>query len=218
MITQNSNNKPSGSTGKTCDAGTPIMGKTTTNEYQIVQVDANGVVQTSGGGGGGGITPIAPTVASNIGSPSTYIIPASGWTSGYLIARTQVTTTPITAGLYRINPFFIVPGSNSGVSVNIFLTLVGSSLESFVSTITLFSGSFNGAGDGQFVDGLYGFWHSNSMQQLNNNVSIAYNRSNSTEIYLNAGLYTLFVVTDTGVFSSTGGNAYIGFYELAKIG
>ena len=47
MITQNSNNRPSGSTARTCDAGQPISGITPTSTYQTLQVSATGAMQTS---------------------------------------------------------------------------------------------------------------------------------------------------------------------------
>lgn len=47
MITQNSNNRASGSTARTCDAGIPISGVTPTSTYQTLQVSATGAMQTS---------------------------------------------------------------------------------------------------------------------------------------------------------------------------
>jgi hypothetical protein len=47
MITQNSNNRASGSTALTCDAGLPISVVTPTNTYQHVAGNASGALQTS---------------------------------------------------------------------------------------------------------------------------------------------------------------------------
>lgn len=47
MITQNSNNRATGSTALNCDAGTPLVGVTPTNTYQIIKVNASGGMQTS---------------------------------------------------------------------------------------------------------------------------------------------------------------------------
>ena len=47
MITQNSNNRASGSAALTCDAGLPISVVTPTNTYQHVAGNASGALQTS---------------------------------------------------------------------------------------------------------------------------------------------------------------------------
>lgn len=47
MITQNSNNRPSGSTALTCDAGLPLSIVTPTNTYLHVAGSASGAIQTS---------------------------------------------------------------------------------------------------------------------------------------------------------------------------
>lgn len=47
MITQNSNNRASGSAALTCDAGLPISVVTSSNTYQHVSGTATGALQTS---------------------------------------------------------------------------------------------------------------------------------------------------------------------------
>lgn len=47
MITQNSNNRASGSTALTCDAGLPLSVVTAANTYQHVSGTASGAVNTS---------------------------------------------------------------------------------------------------------------------------------------------------------------------------
>jgi hypothetical protein len=86
MITQNSNNRASGSTALNCDAGLPISVVTPTNTYQHVAGSATGALQTS-------LTTDAMTKAAMGVLGTNYYLSAA------------VTTTPV--GTYYYAIYFI---------------------------------------------------------------------------------------------------------------
>jgi len=207
MITQNSNNKPSGYTGKTCDSGTPISGITSTQEYQIIKVNSDGSIVS-------GLSPLAGTNnyilnnAQNI--PLVAGAPPTGTFLGFIPVGGQ-----IQAGSYSINPTFIYDG-NAGGGISFILYRSLSLLDTYINTLPPFNPFLPTITD--LSSGLAGYWHNTSSQQLGaGTIFTSYNRNNSLTCYLDAGLYFLAIITD-GATSFNVGNGLAGFYEFNKLG
>lgn len=209
MITQKSNNRPSGSSAKSCDAGIPIVGRTSsTGVYEILKVNADGSLPLAANGTfvSGVPTPSTPTATAN---PLTSVKPA-----GLVLAYNAVNVAPITAGLYEINPFFICNASVAG-SVNFMLIKSGTPLDVYATGRAPFTDSFT-PGITDFQTGYAAFWHNVTNQALGGNNVLAYNRDNKQSVYLEAGIYWLLIYVHTDITMNAGAN-YFGFYTFNQL-
>jgi hypothetical protein len=209
MINQIANNKPSGYQSNECDAGIPISGRTDVNgSYQILKLNANGSLAPSS-------TPISST-ASYIGiNPSAIaLIPGVPALNTYLGNAPIFGATTISAGLYAINPAFMFEGAVGG-GLNFVLYKQTTNLDTYIGTLLPFN-SFAPTLT-NLATGLCGFWHNTALQNLGATSVITYNRNNTLNCYLDAGIYSMAIFTEAGV-TITGGAGLFGFYEFTKIG
>jgi len=205
MITQNSNNKPSGVTGKTCDSGTPVSGKTDNNEYQIIRVNTDGSIVT-GGSYLAGVNPYILTNPAGIVVAPAVIPP--------LVFLGQVLSINVTdTGVYRVNPVYIFQGLTNG-AVNFVLYKTATTLSTYVATLV--AGNLFSPTLADLTDGLAGHWHNTTCQVLGGTTQISYNRNNTAELYLEAGIYNLVVYTEVNT-TITAPTTLGGFYEFTKI-
>jgi hypothetical protein len=208
-INQVSNNRPSGSTAKACDAGIPIVGRTSsTGVYEILKVNADGSLPLAANGTfvSGVPTSDSPTAGAN---PTTGVKAVD-----LVLAYNLVTPTPLTAGLYKINPFFICSATVLG-AVDIMLIKQGSPLDAYTSTRAPFADGF-APSIGDFADGFAVFFNSVTNVNMGGNNALAYNRSNETTVYLEAGSYYLLVKVHTAI-TMTAGAIYSGFYNFTQL-
>lgn len=208
-INQVSNNRPSGSTAKACDAGIPIVGRTSsTGVYEILKVNADGSLPLAANG-----TFIAGVPTSD--SPTAGANPTTGVKAVDLVlAYNLVTPTPLTAGLYNINPFFICNASVLG-AVDIMLIKQGSPLDSYTTTRVPFTDGF-APSINDFADGFAVFFNAISNVNMGGNNALAYNRSNQITVYLEAGSYLLLVKVHTAITMNAGA-IYSGFYNFTNL-
>jgi hypothetical protein len=208
-INQVSNNRPSGSTAKACDAGIPIVGRTSsTGVYEILKVNADGSLPLAANGTfvTGVPTSDSPTAGAN---------PVTGVKAVDLVlAYNLVTPTPLTAGLYKINPFFICSATVLG-AVDIMLIKSGSPLDAYTSGRAPFADGFAPTIN-DFADGFAVFFNANTNINMGGNNALAYNRSNETTVYLEAGSYNLLVKVHTAI-TMTAGAVYSGFYNFTQL-
>lgn len=207
-IQQNSNNRPSGSTAKACDAGIPIVGRTaSTGVYEILKVNSDGSLPVAANGTNvtGVITAQAPLIGTN---PTTGSIAA-----GTVIAYNNIGTTISTAGLYKINPFFIASASVLG-AVNFTLVRNGT-LDNYISTLTPFTDTYNPA-ISDFTTGYSFFWHNIVNQTMGGSNVVSYNVNSEKTVYLDAGTYKLLITVETAI-TMNAGSFYSGFYTFAQL-
>lgn len=208
MIGSNSNNRPSGSTAKSCDAGLPISGRTSsTGEYQILKVGADGGIITGAPVPDASI-PYAPT-------PRQFLNPIGGALPvDRIVFNQQIISTTIASGVYRINPFYIYEGTAGG-SVNFLLIKETTTLNTYAITRNPFVDNW-AATVNNYQDGFAGIWHNVAVEEIANNIFLSYNRNNPAEIYLEAGTYRLVVYVHTSI-STVNASTFTGFYEFTQI-
>jgi hypothetical protein len=208
-IQQVSNNRPSGSTAKACDAGIPISGRTsTTGTYEILKVNADGSLPLAANGAFVTGVPTSETPKAGV-NPSTGVKAVD-----LVLAYDLVTPTPITAGLYQINPFFICNATVLG-AVDIMLIKDASPLDSYTAARVPFVDGFSPS-ISDFAGGFAVFFHNNTNQNMGGNNALAYNRSNETTVYLEAGSYKLLVKVHTAI-TMTAGAVFSGFYSFNQL-
>jgi len=135
MISQNSNNKPNGSTAVECDAGIPIMGRTgDTGEYKIVKVEPDGSLSVNVDGGGGIVIPQTSgfTYQPEVATLPAGIIPAGACIiynplpgGGFFINITE-------AGIYNIRPFLFFRATVAG-TITFVLIKTGTAADTYTS-------------------------------------------------------------------------------------
>jgi hypothetical protein len=209
---QNSNLRPDGSTAIQCDAGTPIMGRTsTTGTYQILKVNADGSLPV------GANTPLTPPSTPSSNSPFSVTLGSGIIGAGTFLFCVPCTiiTTP-NAGLYRINPFVAFNGIGAG-SINIALVEDSSSLASYCFGLNPGVDAFS-PGISNLTSGLSCWWHNNTAEAISGQVQIAYNRNNPTNAYLSNTPQFLLAWVHTAITVGALGQFNYGFYEFAKIG
>ena len=208
MIGTISNNRPSGSTTKECDAGTPISGRTASNGvYQILKVGADGGLLS------GAPLPDASTPYAT--NPFPFNNPIGGALGVDLIVFNQIVSGTINAGLYRINPFYIYEGTGGG-SVNFLLIKENTQLGNYAITRNAFVDNW-AATVSDYTGGYAGNWHNVANQEIANNILISYNRSNPLDVYLESGVYRVVVFVHT-LITTLAGQTSTGFYEFTQIG
>lgn len=213
MITQVSNNKPSGQSSKACDAGIPIVGRTSPNgTYEIIKVNADGSLA------GAAISPITNAGIPYSLTPSAYpLAPPALKAAGVIVYYNQVTTTALTAGLYRINPFYMVDTLTATPAVNFILVKKGSTLDAYCSSRVVGSDGFTPAVT-DFVTGYGALFHNCPLETISTANMKGTANLNATEkvIQLEAGDYALLVYVHTA-FTNATPTSYVGFTEFAKI-
>ena len=204
---QNSNLRPDGSTAIQCDAGTPIMGRTsTTGTYQILKVNADGSLP-----GNASPLPLANYLAFN--SIFTTFPPGTPGVNVLVQKVSLFSGNPITeSGLYRLNPTCVFSGSGTG-GIDFILYPVGYAIETYIDGLTPGTDAFNPT----IFDtiGVTAFWHNTAVQNFGVNNKIAYNRDNSFDVYLDSGSYKLAIISSGGITYT--GQGFVGFYEFSKI-
>jgi hypothetical protein len=201
MITQNSNNKPSGYVGRECDAATPIAGKTDSNIYQTLRLNTDGTLPIVNYTGGTIISsPIFVTTAVGALGANTYISNAS---LGFLMA-----------GVYKINPTFVYAGTLAG-GISFVLYQDFSTLATYINGLS--QGNTFSPGLNDLNNGLYGYWHNTVAENFGAGLSIAYNRNNTLEVFLGSGNYNFAMISEGTVTISASG-AQFGCFEVSKLG
>lgn len=209
-ITQVSNNRPAGSTAKSCDAGIPIVGRTSaTGVYEILKVNSDGSLPLAANGTAVSGVPTASS-PSYTANPVTGIKPAK-----LILAYTQLTPAPITAGMYRINPFFRADLAAAGGSVSFVLIKAGTSLDVYTSSQVPFADAYNPLNN-DFLTGYSFFWHNIAMQVVGGTVAVSYNVNTEKTLYLEAGQYWLLTQVDTAI-NMTAGAVAVGTYEFTAL-
>jgi hypothetical protein len=209
-IQQVSNNRPSGSAALACDAGIPIVGRTSsTGTYEILKVNADGSLPFASSNG---------TFVSGVPTSDTPIAGANPTTGikavDLVLAYNLVTPTPLTAGVYRINPFFICSATVLG-AVDMMLIKAGSPLDAYTATRAAFVDGFSPSIT-DFADGFAVFFNNVANVNMGGNNALAYNRTNQIDVYLEAGSYELLVKVHTAI-TMTAGAVYSGFYNFALL-
>lgn len=208
-ITQVSNNRPAGSTAKSCDAGIPIVGRTSaTGVYEILKVNSDGSLPLAANGTyvTGVPTPQTPNSTAN---PVTGVKPVD-----LVLAYNAIVGSPVTAGLYKINPFFICEATVLG-SVNMFLVKQGTPLDLYTLSRNPFVDGFAPLIT-DLAGGYTAAWHNVANQSIGGNIALSYNRSNELDVYLEAGIYWLLVTVHTNITMTAGAN-YQGFYTFNQL-
>ena len=207
MITQNSNNKPTGFTGKTCDAGTPVSGKTSGDVYTILQTNPAGALISAVG-----LITSAPFVLTN---PQTIIQTGGALATGTFIGAISVGS--IAEGMYRVNPAFFYETAVAGGGITFVLYSTTGAMGAYIAGLA--NNTPFAPATGQVQGGLAGIWHNTASQQLGaGSIYFAYNRNNALDIYLSATTYGLAIVTDGAVNINGGSSSTAGFTEFSKIG
>ena len=210
-IQQVSNNRPSGSTALSCDAGIPIVGRTSsTGTYQILKVNADGSLAI--GGAASALVPYSLT-------PTAYpLAPVAAKGVGIIVYYDQVTSAALTAGLYTINPTYQVDTLTVGGAVNFMLIKAGTPLDAYTSTRNVGVDGFTPAAT-DFQSGCGLFWHNNPLQIISSTNIQGTSNLNTTakNVYLEAGIYKLLVYVHTA-FTNASSTSYIGFTEFTQIG
>jgi hypothetical protein len=204
---QGNNNRTSGISGQSCDAGTPISGKTAAGVYQIVLLNPDGSLKT----GVGYLGATFPYLVNNAQS-----IVQNG---GALAANTfigSISLGTLAEGVYRVNPQFSYSGITGG-GISFVLYSTAGALGAYIGTLVN-SVPFN-PNQAQLQQGLAGYWHNTASQQIGGGGEfIAYNRNNSLDIFLAAGNYGLAMVTDGTVNINAGSISTAGFTDFSKLG
>lgn len=206
MITQLSNNKPSGTQeAGICDAGTPISGRTNAGRYQILRVNVDGSINI--------VSPANSTIYMGF-NPTTIAVPPGAPPAFTFIGITNQTIFVGNDGVYRINPVYIYPG-NAGGGISFILYKDFTNLGNYTNTLPPFN--LYAPSPADISQGLYAYWHNTASQNIGAGLQTTYNRNNTQDVYLTTGQYNLAVVTEAGVVL-TGGTSFIGLYEFTKVG
>ena len=191
---QNSNLRPDGSTAIQCDAGTPIMGRTsTTGTYQIMKVNADGTIA-------GLPSPIADASVFYSLTPNPYASPLGAMGGGTAIAYADIITTQISAGSYIISPQYVVQATTTGGSVTMILVKVGSVLDAYCNSLNLGTDAFT-PNTGNVSNGFAQIWHNVPLMELGTIAGVSTTTANANvlnkSVYLESGTYKLLVICHT---------------------
>jgi hypothetical protein len=204
MISQDSNNRPSGSTAVQCDAGIPIMGRTgDTGVYQILKVNADGSLPTP--------SVTIPTFPDLITPTVNVLAPAGAFAANIIIAYDGGFVTVATAGNFIIRPFFMANLTVLG-AVNMYVVKAGSVLDTYIQSRAIGVDSYTPAIT-DYVNGLSAAYHNVSNQNIGTNVGKTFVQNNTaqTEYFLEAADYKLLVVVHTAL--TTGSTTIYNGYE-----
>jgi len=208
-IQQVSNNRPSGSTAKSCDAGIPIAGRTSsTGVYEILKLNADGSLST-----GGSPSTVVPYTLQPTAFP---LNPVGAFGVGVITHYAQITTSSINAGMYTINPSYIVETLTVGGAVNIALIKQGSTIDAYTGTRNVGTDDFNPAAI-DLTTGFVALWHNLPLERLSTNFAATANlNATAKSMYLSSGTYALLVFVYT-TFTTTAPTTYVGFTEFSQI-
>jgi hypothetical protein len=205
MISQNSNNKPSGSTAVQCDAGIPIMGRTgDTGVYQILKVNADGSLP---------IPSVTIPTFPDLETPNTTpLAPAGAKAVNLILSYGSFTVNVATAGNYTIRPFFMAQLTVLG-AVNMYLIKQGSVLDAYTTSRAVGVDSYNPAIT-DYVNGLAAAFHNIANQFIGVNIAKTFITSNieNFNVYLETGDYKLLVVVHTAL--TTGSTTVYDGFEI----
>jgi hypothetical protein len=131
MISQIANNKASGLTGKDCDAGIPIVGRTSGNVYEIVKVENDGTLSSDAGG------IVIPQTTGFTYQPEVSILPSGIIPAGACIIYNPLPSSgffiDITeAGIYNIRPFLFFRATVAG-TITFVLIKTGTAADTYTS-------------------------------------------------------------------------------------
>lgn len=203
MISQNSNNKPSGSTAVQCDAGIPIMGRTgDTGVYQILKVNADGSLPTP--------SVTIPTSPDLLTPDATVLAPPAAFAANIILSYGNFFVTVATAGIYVIRPFFMAQLSTLG-AVNMYLIKQGTSLDAYTTTRGIGVDAYSPAIT-DFSTGLSAAFHNVANQNIGGQIGKTFVQPNTAqnEFYLETGNYNLLVVVHTAL-TTVSPTIYCGF-------
>jgi len=192
MISQDSNNRPSGSPAILCDAGIPIVGRTSpTGVYEILKVNADGSLV--------GFPASAPdSSVAYIDSPVATTLSTGTYAAGSLLAADLVVSTAIAEGLYRITPFIKLATSSTNPTINFLFIRVGSLADTYLSTIVAGNDDYDPAITQ--IEGIEAFFSAVVIAKITvvtgNNQAMSVNTV-SQDIFLPAGTYKLAVVQNS---------------------
>lgn len=208
MITQNSNNKPSGYNGKQCDSGTPISGRDSVYDYHIIKVNTDGSLVT-------GVSALDGTGHYLMNNAQPVAIVGGAPPTGTYLGSIDVIFATVEKGVYTINPTFIYDGGAGG-GISFILYKQGTNIDAYISTLPPFNLFLPSIAN--LTTGVSGYWHNTASQQLGGGtIFTSYNRNNTLTCYLDAGQYKMAIITD-GATNFNAGIGLAGFYEFSKIG
>lgn len=205
MISQNSNNKPSGSTAVQCDAGIPIMGRTgDTGVYQILKVNADGSLPTP--------SVTIPTFPDLISPNATVLAPAGAKAANLILSYGSFTVNVATAGNFTIRPFFIANLTVLG-AVSMYLIKNGTPLDAYTTSRAVGVDSYNPAIT-DYSSGLAAAFHNIANQFIGVSIAKTFITSNieNFNVYLETGDYKLLVVCHTAL--TTGSTTVYDGFEI----
>lgn len=216
MITQISNNKPSGYQSIDCDAGTPISGRTASNgSYQILKVsDAGSLLVQSA---------VDP---ASVEYQIENIVPVGTGVTGVKVATIflgsiAVVPVSISAGVYTIAPSCILEASSGG-SLTLILVKAGTLLDSYSGTLNIGTDPYTPALATVTAGGLACMWHNLPLTSyLANNLMSATAGTTATlekTVYLEAGTYNLVAIVDTNITTAGTGQIRLGLQNLMQVG
>jgi hypothetical protein len=215
MITQLSNNKPSGYQSIDCDAGIPISGRTASNgSYQILKLSDTGslLVQSTVDASG-----VSYQIESNVGTP-TGVVGAKA--SGIFLGDTDVITTAISSGTYTISPSFVAE-ANSGGAITLILVKVGSTLEAYAGTLNAGTDAFSPSLANITAGGIACLWHTLPLtNRISGTIMSAVGGNANTlekTVYLEAGSYRMISVVDTAINTAGTGQIIVSLQSLIQV-
>jgi hypothetical protein len=211
MITQNSNNKPSGSTAVQCDAGIPIMGRTAdTGVYQIIKVNPDGSIASPAA-----YIPNTTDLALPVANP---LNPVGAFAAGIILyynpSNVGFVADITVAGIYVVRPFFMFQYTVLG-AVNFALIQSGTPLDAYAGTRNIGTDSF-APSITDVSQGLGYVWHNIANQQVGGQIGKSvFNNNQQFEIFLEAGIYKLLVTCHTALTTGSP-TTYVGFETFYK--
>lgn len=215
MISQISNNKPSGYQSIDCDAGIPISGRTASNgSYQILKLSDTGSLLVQSGVGA---SSVQYQIESNVGTPTGAI---GGKVAGIFLGNFNVITTAISSGWYTISPSFIAEASSGG-AVTLILIKIGSTLDTYAGTLAGGTDAFTPSLADISAGGIACLWHTLPLtNRLSTSImSATGGNANTLEktVYLEAGSYNLAVVVDTAITTAGTGQIFASLQNLIQV-
>lgn len=215
MITQISNNKPSGYQSIDCDAGTPISGRTASNgSYQILKLSDTGSLLVQSGISASGVE---YQIEFQTAIPTGIV---GGKVAGIYLGDFAVITTSISAGWYSISPSFILEAVTGG-SISLILVKAGTILDAYASGLVAGADPFAPTMPQITGGGFACMWHNLPLTNRVSNqiMSATGGNANTLEktVYLEAGVYNMIAVVDTAITTAGGGSAKVGLQNLIQV-
>lgn len=204
MISQDSNNRASGSTAVLCDAGIPIVGRTSpTGVYEIIKVNADGSLAAP--------SVTIPTFSDLITPTANVLAPSGAFAATVIIAYDPSFVTVATAGNFIIRPFFMANLTVLG-AVNMYVVKSGSPLDAYITTRAIGVDAYSPAIT-DYSNGLAAAYHNVVNQNVGGSIGKTFvlNTTAQTEYFLEVADYKLLVVVHTAL--TTGSTTIYNGYE-----